>query len=90
MTTTTTVLDIHLASYLLLHEIEPVLEKGQDGRVRFLYDPTERFFELQDAFNRDTALQRFVSCLKQTRGWMLDARSNGNGRGYGEANGNRR
>lgn len=85
-----TLLDIHLASYLLLHGIDSTLEKGADGRVVFRYDPTERFFELQDAFNRDTELQRFVSCLKQTRGRMLDARSNGNGRGQGAVNGNLR
>lgn len=86
---TMTILDIHLASYLLLHGIDPTLEKGSDGRVVFRYDPSERFFELQDAFNRDAALQRFVSCLKQTRGRMLDARSNGNGHGR-EFNGNLR
>lgn len=83
------VLDIHLAAFLQQNGIPAKLEKGKDGRVVFCYEPDERFFSLQDEFNRNVDLQLFVSCLKRLRGRMLDARddrTNGKGRycGNGE------
>ena len=85
---TLSILDIHLAAHLLKNGIEPQFEREPNGRVIFKFEPSERFFALQDEFNRDTDLQRFVSCLKRVRGQMLDARdkTNGNGRyGNGKA-----
>jgi len=83
---TLSIIDIHLAAHLLQHGIEPRFKKEPNGRVLFEYEPDERFFALQDEFNRDTGLQRFVSCLKRVRGQMLDARDNKTN-GYGR-NGN--
>lgn len=86
---TMSVLDIHLAAYLQQNGIDPRFEKGKDGRVIFCYDPDERFFSIQDDFNKDADLQLFISCLKKMRGKMLDARDNKTN-GYGDHNANGR
>lgn len=86
---TLSIIDIHFAAHLLKNGIEPRYERQADGRVVFCYEPDERFFQLQDEFNNDGSLQKFVSCLKRVRGKMLDARDNRTN-GYGDHNANGR
>jgi hypothetical protein len=72
--------DIHKASFLMMHHIEPELIKNQDGRVvfRVLGDEETRRLLVEYEENPGVRLLNFVTMLKRARGRMLDVRD-----GYG-------
>ena len=86
--------DIQRAAFLLLHNVEPQLIRGRDGRVvfRVLVDQEVQRLLLDYERNPQVKLLDFVGVLKRLRGRMIDARDGRNGHEYGQGdvNGNRR
>ena len=70
--------DLHLATYLNLHGIEPELSL-QGGRVVFLFTPDENFFRLTDAFNANTKVRvlDFCTALRRLKAKMLSEKDRG-------------
>lgn len=82
-------LDIHLASWLSLHGIEPILE-NRNGKVVFLFEASDNLYRLINQFNSNEPIPigDYVTRLKTLRGKMLSARE-GNGKEYENKNFNR-
>lgn len=74
-TAKTPILDIHLASFLSLHGIEPEFTK-QGTRVVFEFPSTPEVSTLTRAFNENPSVKvlDFVHHLRKTRSMMLAAR----------------
>lgn len=64
--------DLHLATYLTLHGVEPELSL-QGGRILFLFEPTEDYYRLSNDFNANTAVRvlDFCQTLRRLKGRML-------------------
>jgi len=69
------ILDIHLASYLSLHDIEPEFTK-QGTRVVFEFPSTAEVTKLTRAYNENPSVKilDYVHHLRKTRSMMLAAR----------------
>ena len=69
------ILDIHLASYLSLHDIEPEFTK-QGTRVVFEFPSTTEVTKLTRAYNENPSVKilDYVHHLRKTRSMMLAAR----------------
>ena len=69
------ILDIHLASYLSLHDIEPEFTK-QGTRVVFEFPSTPEVTKLTRAYNENPSVTilDYVHHLRKTRSMMLAAR----------------
>ena len=74
-TTKTPILDIHLASFLSLHGIEPEFTK-QGTRVVFEFPDTKEMDDLTRKYNENPSVKvlDFVHHLRKTRSMMLAAR----------------
>jgi hypothetical protein len=69
------ILDIHLASYLSLHGIEPEFTK-QGTRVVFEFPSTSEVTKLTRAYNENPSVKilDYVHHLRKTRSQMLNSR----------------
>lgn len=69
------ILDIHLASYLSLHGIEPEFTK-QGTRVVFEFPPTPEVIKLTRAYNENPSVTilDYVHHLRKIRSMMLATR----------------
>ena len=84
-------LDIYLASFLSLHNLEPILE-DRNGKIIFIFIASDDLYQLINQFNSNefVPVNDFITRVKTLRGKMLTAREaiEGNGKGarYGKAN----
>ncbi len=76
-------LDIYLASYLSLHQQEPLLEL-KTGKVVFTFPATDSLYRLMNDYtgNAVVAVADFVTVIKALRGKMLSAKENAKGQGH--------
>lgn len=70
-----TSLDVYLAAFLSLYQVDPILEVS-NGRVVFTFPATERVNNLMIAYNTNTSVPvaAFVAALKSFRGRMIAMR----------------
>ena len=90
-TKTFSTLDIYLASFLSLHDVQPQLEDN-NGKIIFTFEATETVYRLMNLFNGnvDVPVADFVTTVKTLRGKMLTAKEGTYANGKGERNGNRK
>ena len=69
---TFTTLDVYLASFLSLKNLEPTLER-RGGKVLFAFETSETLYRLMTDFNENVAVPvgDFVTAVKILRGKML-------------------
>jgi hypothetical protein len=81
-------LDIYLASFLSLHDLEPSLEI-RSGKVIFVFESTDSLYRLMNNFNSNEPVEvaDYTTAIKTLRGKMLSMKQgitdNGKGRNYG-------
>jgi hypothetical protein len=75
------VLDLNQSAFHKLHDDDPEEEVQPGGRVAFMHEAGERFYELAARYNANESVpvQDFVSCQRQLRARMI-ALKNGNGK----------
>jgi hypothetical protein len=84
MTKALELIDIYLASWLLLHGIPPKLIL-KNGKVLFVFDATDEVYRLMAMFNsnQDVPCLNLITAVKTLRGQMLTLKETGNGNAYG-------
>lgn len=82
-------LDIYLASFLSLHQQEPLLEL-KTGKVVFTFQATDSLYQLMNLYNSDSQVPvaTYSTQIKTLRGKMLTLKEsihgNDKGAGYGK------
>lgn len=83
-----TTLDIYLASFLFLNNLQPTLE-ARGGKVLFAFAATSDLYRTMNKFNENAPVPvaDFVTVVKVLRGKMLTMRESIEGNGKGVRNG---
>jgi hypothetical protein len=86
-----TTLDLYLASFLSLNNLEPKLEI-HGGKVLFAFEATADLYRMMTHFNENVPVPvtDFVTAVKVLRGKMLTVKEGIAGNGKGAGNGYRR
>jgi hypothetical protein len=81
-------LDIYLASFLSLHNLEPTLE-DRHGKIIFVFTASDDLYRLLNQFNSNefVPVNDFTTRVKTLRGKMLTAKESITGNGKGARNG---
>ncbi len=73
------VLDLNQSAFHMLYGDNPHEEMQPDGRVAFMHEAGERFYELSGRYNSNdpVPVQDFVNCQRQLKARMMSLK-NGN------------
>jgi hypothetical protein len=76
------VLDLNQSAFHMLHGDNPQEEMQPGGRVAFMHEAGETFYELSGRYNANEAVpvQDYVNCQRQLRARMMSLK-NGNEKG---------
>jgi hypothetical protein len=81
------ILDLNESAFHKLHGDDPELAMQPGGRVTFLHEATQRFYDLTQRYNQNepVPVQDFVSCQRQLRARMMSLKNENVKRpGYGK------
>jgi len=82
-------LDLNQSAFHMLHGDEPEEEIQPGGRVAFMHEAGERFYDLAARYNQNepVPVQDYVNCQRQLKARMMTLKNgneNGSRYGYGK------